>query len=235
MKESFIIHTNDWKMVQKLTVEQRGVLFTALMCFQTGEGLPEMDAVTDMAFGFMSSQLERDNKKYADIVDARTAAGKKGAEARWGDGKNGKDSNCHHSQNGKNGKHALSVSVSESVSVSDTVSVSESESQGMSDSDTHTHDDSFYGKLKNVELTPEQYEEIVSTYQTPKKLIDKVSVWLPDHPKAKNHYALVLKFAMNDNWPKKPIEPEKPPDEQDQAEYVPAPDEVKKKMRDMFS
>ena len=51
--------------------------------------------------------IDRDEKQYQDICEARAAAGRKGAEARWGDG------NCHfandknsksHFANGKNGQ-----------------------------------------------------------------------------------------------------------------------------------
>lgn len=88
-KESFILHTNMWPSVQKLTREQRGDLFSAIMCYQLGEELPKMDPIAEMAFSFIAAQMDRDNEKYERIVEKRRAAGKKGADARW-DGKNGK-------------------------------------------------------------------------------------------------------------------------------------------------
>lgn len=62
---------------------------------------------------------------------------------------------------------------------------------------THT-----FGKLSNVELTSEEYDDLFNTYKSTSKLIDKVSLWLPDNPRS-NHYAVCLKFAETDNWPKK--------------------------------
>lgn len=92
-KEAFIIHADAWRTIQKLSLEQRGVLLSALMLYQLGEDLPEMDPVTELAFSFMSSQLDRDNEKYDRIIEKRKQAGKKGAEVRWHE--DSKNSKCH--------------------------------------------------------------------------------------------------------------------------------------------
>lgn len=78
-KETFIVHADAWTTIQKLNLEQRGALLSALMCKQLGEPLPEMDAATDMAFSFMAAQIDRDNDKYEDIAEKRRNA----ANARW--------------------------------------------------------------------------------------------------------------------------------------------------------
>ena len=62
----------------------------------------------------------------------------------------------------------------------------------------HTHP---YGKLDNVYLTADEYQDLKTTYQNSRQLINKVSLWLPDHER-NNHYAVCLKFAQADNWPK---------------------------------
>lgn len=64
--------------------------------------------------------------------------------------------------------------------------------------DTHI----FLGELNNVCLTKKQYERLCQRFESVKDLIDKVSLWLPDHPRS-NHYAVCLTFAKNGNWPKK--------------------------------
>lgn len=78
-KETFIVHADAWTTIQKLNLEQRGALLSALMCKQLGEPLPEMDAATDMAYSFMAAQIDRDNDKYEDIAEKRRNA----ANARW--------------------------------------------------------------------------------------------------------------------------------------------------------
>lgn len=81
-KETFIMHADAWRTVQKLNREQRGDLLSALMLYQLGEPLPEMDLATELAFTFMASQMDKDNEKYAEIVEKRREAGRKSAEKR---------------------------------------------------------------------------------------------------------------------------------------------------------
>ena len=145
---------------------------------------------------------------------------------------NVKQTRSKHEANEANEADSVSVSVSDSVSDSDSVSVRHSVSERTSDGtdDDQTDDTRLFpfGKLKNVMLTKDEHAEIVSTYQTPSKLIDKVSLWLPNaKKKQKNHYALVLKFAQNDNWPKKPP-PEPEPEPKIKGE--PCPEEIRAKM-----
>lgn len=65
--------------MKQLNIEQRGLLFTALMCYQTGEPQPQLDIQTQMAFMFMASQMDRDNQKYDQVSAKRRNA----ANARW--------------------------------------------------------------------------------------------------------------------------------------------------------
>lgn len=82
MKESFILHTDAWPAIQRLTREQQGDLLAAIMRYQVGEELPHMDSVTAMAFEFIRAQMDRDNEKYDKIVEKRREAGRRSAEAR---------------------------------------------------------------------------------------------------------------------------------------------------------
>lgn len=49
-KNSFVLYTNYINQIELLNIEQRGVLFTAIMYYSSGVELPKMDAVTAMAF-----------------------------------------------------------------------------------------------------------------------------------------------------------------------------------------
>lgn len=62
-----------------LTLEQRGLLFTAIFAHASGVELPEMDAATKMAFAFISAQMARDAQKWEDTRKKRQAA----AKERW--------------------------------------------------------------------------------------------------------------------------------------------------------
>lgn len=81
-KESFIIHTDIWPVVQKLNREQRGDLFSAILQHALGEDLCEMDALTDIAYSFMAAQMDRDAKKYQDICARRAEYGRRGGIAK---------------------------------------------------------------------------------------------------------------------------------------------------------
>lgn len=82
MKNSFVLYTEYAKHLELLSMEQRGVLFTAIMAFETGEEMPEMDGMTKMAFSFISEQLSRDKEKYESICKKRSAAGQSGGRPK---------------------------------------------------------------------------------------------------------------------------------------------------------
>lgn len=82
MKNSFVLYTEYAKHLDLLSMEQRGVLFTAIMAFETGEEMPEMDGMTKMAFSFISEQLSRDKEKYETICKKRSAAGQSGGRPK---------------------------------------------------------------------------------------------------------------------------------------------------------
>ena len=77
-KNSFVLYTDYINQIELLDIEQRGVLFTAIMYYSSGVELPEMDAVTAMAFSFIKSQLDKDLEKYNKTVESRKEAGKRG-------------------------------------------------------------------------------------------------------------------------------------------------------------
>ena len=80
-KEAFIIHTDTWPAIKTLSIEQKGILFEALICHQLGEPEPKMDVQTQMAFMFMTAQMDRDNKKYQEICERRAEYGRRGGIA----------------------------------------------------------------------------------------------------------------------------------------------------------
>ena len=82
MKSSFVLYTAYMAQMELLNMEQRGVLLTAIMSYSAGEELPEMDGVTQMAFAFIKSDLDRDAEKYQKTCDARKEAGKLGGRPK---------------------------------------------------------------------------------------------------------------------------------------------------------
>lgn len=82
-KTSFILYSDYWQHLEILTDEERGRLITAIFAYvRTGEVI-EISGGAKMAFSFIRSQIDRDTQKWEEVKNARSEAGKKGAEARW--------------------------------------------------------------------------------------------------------------------------------------------------------
>lgn len=82
MKNSFVMYTDYYEHIGLLTMEQRGALFTGIMCYASGREMPDMDGMTQMAFSFIKSQMDRDATRYEKTVEARSQAGKKGGRPK---------------------------------------------------------------------------------------------------------------------------------------------------------
>ena len=81
-KNSFVMYTEYLKPIQKLSMEQRGKLFTAILAYASCEDLPELDAASDMAFGFIRERIDRDSAAYIDKLEKRREAGKMGGRPK---------------------------------------------------------------------------------------------------------------------------------------------------------
>lgn len=82
MKDSLILYTKYKKQFQMLPREQQGDLIMAI--FEYGEtGIaPKMEPIVAMAFSFIQEQIDYDNRKYQEKIEARREAGRKGGEAK---------------------------------------------------------------------------------------------------------------------------------------------------------
>ena len=81
-KNSFVMYTEYLKHIQKMSMEQRGELFTAILCYAAGDEVPELDAAADMAFSFIRERMDRDNSVYMEKVEKRREAGKLGGRPK---------------------------------------------------------------------------------------------------------------------------------------------------------
>lgn len=78
MKNGFVMYTDWIDMLEELDDESRGKLFLALMRYQNGEEIPDMDIGARVAFAQMRKVMQRDNDKYEEVSKARREAGTKG-------------------------------------------------------------------------------------------------------------------------------------------------------------
>ncbi len=81
-KDTFIMYAEYLRHVKKLSMEQRGALFTAILCYTAGESVPELDPVTDMIFGVIQERIDRDTAIYLEKVEKRREAGKLGGRPK---------------------------------------------------------------------------------------------------------------------------------------------------------
>lgn len=81
-KGSFVLYAEYLKHIQKLSMEQRGELFTTILCYAAGKEAPELDAAADMAFSFIRERMDRDNAAYMEKVEKRREAGKLGGRPK---------------------------------------------------------------------------------------------------------------------------------------------------------
>ena len=81
-KSSFVMYTKYLRHIQKLTMDQRGMLFTAILSYASDQEMPELDAATDMAFSFIQEQMDRDNAAYTEKCRKRSEAGKLGGRPK---------------------------------------------------------------------------------------------------------------------------------------------------------
>lgn len=118
---TFIMDAKYYAQVQKLSAERAAALFNAILSYNLTGEVPDFgdDLALEMLFDVMRTDFDANNKKYEqkmeETVAARSAAGAKGAEKRWGkssdDSKNSKDSK--DSKNNKDNKNGYDMTCSD--------------------------------------------------------------------------------------------------------------------------
>jgi len=166
------------------TPEQFGRLMLALFEVEDGNE-PEVDEDIAIAFEFMSLQKRIDRQKYEEKCRKNRENGKKGGRPPKPKKANGFFENPNDNENMNDNKNK----------------------NDNKNGDDNTHDDFLsFGSFSNVELTETEHTALINTYERVDELIERVSIWLRS---AKNtvpdHYALCVKFANNDAWPKRRI------------------------------
>lgn len=117
-KKSFVLYCDIIHTIEKLTDEQSGRLFKHILRYVNDENPQCDDVLIDVVFEPIKQSLKRDLRKFEQIKDARSKAGKEGASKRWQKMANAKNSMA---KNGKPKQAITTMADSVSVSVSDSV------------------------------------------------------------------------------------------------------------------
>lgn len=81
-KDSFVLYFDYRKHLEFLTDAECGQLFKALLDYGETKKQPELDGAALMAFSFITAQMDRDAKKYAETCRKRSESGKKGGRPK---------------------------------------------------------------------------------------------------------------------------------------------------------
>lgn len=123
-KKSFILHADLKNVVDQLPDETKGKLFKLILDHVNGLEYAINDLLLSVVFEPIKSQLNRDNKKWEDVREKRSRAGKASADKR-------QHMSTHVESVEQNPthvdtcQHMSTVNVSDSVSVSDNVNVND--------------------------------------------------------------------------------------------------------------
>lgn len=91
----------------------------------------------------------------------------------------------------------------------------------------------LYGRFENIELTEAEYNELTSTYENVKNLIDKLSAYKKSSGKVyKSDFATLLRWAEDDGWPKRKAMPYS--EKEEETKRIPMPEEVRKQISGLF-
>ena len=180
MKNSFVLYIEYIDQLELLTMEQRGVLLTAIMHHSAGRALPDMDDITKMAFAFIRADLDRDARKYEEKVEARRKAGEKGGRP-----KANAFSEKQTKANAFSEKQNNPDSDSESVSVSVSDSESDSENGDVTPNGVIPPHTPRRGKGQKADRNLELLRTVGAAYGFSDPMFAKLSEWM--RYKAESH------------------------------------------------
>lgn len=80
-KQSIVIYTDLLQHVQKLSLDEAGAVFIAILNYSSTGEIPELSAAADMCFSFIRAQIDRDSEKWESIREKRALSGKIGGVA----------------------------------------------------------------------------------------------------------------------------------------------------------
>lgn len=82
-KSSFLLYKSYYNSVEQLSIEERGLLLTAIFEYQiNGKVTTTLSTLCNMAFSFIKTQFEVDENKYLNIVERNRKNGAKGGRPK---------------------------------------------------------------------------------------------------------------------------------------------------------
>ena len=79
-KNSFVLYTDINETLQYLDNEEKGIIFQAILDYQITGEVPDLPRDLLLFFSTIKTDLDKNDKKYTEVVNARREAGKKGGK-----------------------------------------------------------------------------------------------------------------------------------------------------------
>ena len=156
--KSFILYAEQKKCVDYLTTEQKGLLLDALYRTVAGEDSEDIENELPMAvkivYGFINSQVERDQAKYQKTCESRSKA----AKARWA--KREENANASFAMLNNTDTESYTDTETDTESYTDTETESYTEKEEINSSSSSSNNDSDGVAKKEDEEEEKNFSEI---------------------------------------------------------------------------
>ena len=117
MNDGIIFYKSHFDNIKDLNNDELGQIFRACMTGDTGAMAPHVK----MAYNFIVSQIRRDEEKYANIVEKRRAAGRKGGIAKGKRNENQDDEEIANQANANFAKQKQANQANESININSNI------------------------------------------------------------------------------------------------------------------
>lgn len=114
-KKSFVLYADQIELWKNLPAEQAGKLIKHIFSYAVGEDADPPDKITELLFYQIKATLDRDQKKWEAVREARSASGKKGGRPKKAKKANG------FKENQNEANKPVNVNVSAIVNDNETV------------------------------------------------------------------------------------------------------------------
>lgn len=187
-KKGFIMYADLLENIELLSMEQRGILLTAILCDQSAKEPPEMDGAVRIAFSFIKKGIDLNTNKYNEICEKRRESGKKG-------GRPSKANETKQKQMKANESNTKAKKPDNREQITDN-------SKQITDNRDKQREESVsrYGEYNNVILSEEEVRKLKLEFPYMwKDKLEALSEYMVTHNKQyASHYATIRRWIRTD-------------------------------------
>ena len=195
-KKRFFLYTDYRQHLDLLSLEQKGQLLDAIFAHASGEEV-ELSGVVEMAFSFISAQMDRDNENYEAVCEKRREAGSKGGQANASKNKQmlAKTTKINLIQPNES-KSSKSKDIDIDIDIDKDIDTDKDKDK---DKDKEKIKER-YGENNRVTLTLDEYNKLVTEfgYEDTQAAIQLLDDYIVDKGyKSKSNYAAIRRWVID--------------------------------------